>query len=314
MFLFGELPVEQYVSEMTTLTIIATVLGVIGVGLLIFAFILRDKKAQQAAAADTAEQSENDETLSEKTELSAEEEQPAEEFFDEEYCEQETRAQEKLFAEKHYVQEQQPQEKFVAETASEEIEEEPIESPVEEDTEEEIEEKPIEFPEEEDSEEEIEEEPIESIVEEDAEEESSLIEELQSVEEVNDDSAPFVFGNSKGKRIPFKTKVADGNDMTKLAYKTISEFLLSQPKVKCAKAFACERYYIGRKSIAKLTVRGKTLNCYLAINPTTLDAKYHAQDASNSKKYEKTPAMIKARSPRAIKYCCTLAKQIIEEK
>ncbi|MDD6054272.1 MAG: hypothetical protein PUB81_02900 [Clostridiales bacterium] len=273
MFLFAELSVEEYVSQMTTLAIIATVLGVIGVCLLIFAFILKDRIAKQAAAADTAEQPESDEALSSETELSAEEEQPAEEFF----------------AEEHYVEESQPQEEFVAETTSEESEEE-------------IEEEPTESPAEEDEEEETEE-----------EEEISPVEEPQPVE-INDDSAPFVFGNSKGKRIPFETKVADGNDMTKLAYKTISEFLLSQPKVKCAKAFACERYYIGRKSIAKLTIRGKTLNCYLAIDPTTLDAKYHAQDASNSKKYEKTPAMIRARSPRAIKYCCTLAKQIIDEK
>lgn len=267
MFLFADLSVEEYVSQMTTLAIIATVLGVIGVCLLIFAFILKDRRAKQAAAADTAEQSESDEPLSSETELSAEEEQPAKEFF----------------AEENYVEETQPQEEFVAETMSEEIEEEPMESPTAEDE------------------------------EEDEQEEIYPVEEPQSLE-INDDSAPFVFGNSKGKRIPFATKVADGNDMTKLAYNTISEFLLSQPKVKCAKAFACERYYIGRKSIAKLTVRGKTLNCYLAIDPTTLDAKYHAQDASNSKKYEKTPAMIKARSPRAIKYCCTLAKQIIEEK
>ena len=273
MFLLAELSVEEYVSQMTTLAIIATVLGVIGVCLLIFAFILKDRRAKQAAAADTAEQPESDEALSSETELSAEEEQPAEEFF----------------AEEHYVEESQPQEEFVAETTSEEAEEE-------------IEEEPTESPAEEDEEEETEE-----------EEEISPVEEPQSVE-INDDTAPFVFGNSKGKRIPFETKVADGNDMTKLAYKTISEFLLSQPKVKCAKAFACERYYIGRKSIAKLTVRGKTLNCYLAIDPTTLDAKYHAQDASNSKKYEKTTAMIRARSPRAIKYCCTLAKQIIDEK
>lgn len=274
MFLLAELSVEEYVSQMTTLAIIATVLGVIGVCLLIFAFILKDRRAKQAAAADTAEQPESDEALSSETELSAEEEQPAEEFF----------------AEEHYVEESQPQEEFVAETTSEESEEE-------------AEEEPTESPAEEDEEEETEEE----------EEEISPVEEPQSVE-INDDTAPFVFGNSKGKRIPFETKVADGNDMTKLAYKTISEFLLSQPKVKCAKAFACERYYIGRKSIAKLTIRGKTLNCYLAIDPTTLDAKYHAQDASNSKKYEKTPAMIRARSPRAIKYCCTLAKQIIDEK
>ena len=72
MFLLAELSVEEYVSQMTTLAIIATVLGVIGVCLLIFAFILKDRRAKQAAVADTAEQPESDEALSSETELSAE--------------------------------------------------------------------------------------------------------------------------------------------------------------------------------------------------------------------------------------------------
>lgn len=326
MFLFADLSVEEYVSQMTTATIIAAILGVIGVGLLIFAFIRKHQKTlAQSAATDTVEPEE------EKTQT---EQQPQKKSFqfkdwtDNAQTEEIPDAQDAQTVDQPDEEQSLATESAATEETTESVEEEtPAEEsetlPVEEEPSPELdatEETSVEedvTPQEEPTEE-LPEEPAEDITAEETTEniaEEIVVQPQVAPEQPQQpaDTADFVFGNSKRKSIPFETKVAEGNEMTIEAYETISKYLLSLPNVKQAKAFACERYYIGRKSVAKLTIRGKTINCYLAVDPATLDAKYHAQDASGSQKYEKTPAMIKARSPRAIKYCCTLAKDIVDE-
>lgn len=324
MFLFADLSVEEYVSQMTTATIIAAILGVIGVGLLIFAFIRKHQKTlAQSAATDTVDKPEEEKAQTEQ--------QPQKKSFQFKDWTDNAQTEEIPDAQDAQTVDQPDEEQSLAtESAATEETTEPVEeeTPAEESETLPVEEEPApEEPATEETpveEEEVtpQEEPTEEIPEETAEEtaEDIAAEEIVAQPQVAPeqpqqpaDTAEFVFGNSKRKSIPFETKVAEGNEMTIEAYETISKYLLSLPNVKQAKAFACERYYIGRKSVAKLTIRGKTINCYLAVDPATLDAKYHAQDASGSQKYEKTPAMIKARSPRAIKYCCTLAKNIVDE-
>ncbi len=314
MFLFADLSVEEYVSQMTTATIIAAILGVIGVGLLIFAFIRKHQKTlAQSAATDTVDKPEEEKAQTEQ--------QPQKKSFQFKDWTDNAQTEEIPDVQDAQTVDQPDEEQSLAtESAATEETTEPVEeeTPAEEPKTLPVEEEPA--PEEDVTEET----PVEEDVtpqEEPAEETAeNVAEEIVAQPQVAPeqpqqpaDTAEFVFGNSKRKSIPFETKVAEGNEMTIEAYETISKYLLSLPNVKQAKAFACERYYIGRKSVAKLTIRGKTINCYLAVDPATLDAKYHAQDASGSQKYEKTPAMIKARSPRAIKYCCTLAKNIVDE-
>ena len=59
----------------------------------------------------------------------------------------------------------------------------------------------------------------------------------------------------------------------------------------------------GKKSIAKISINGKTLTIFLALKPSLFpQSKYHHRDVSDISKYAKTPFMMKMRSDRSVKY------------
>ena len=68
-----------------------------------------------------------------------------------------------------------------------------------------------------------------------------------------------------------------------------------------------ESFKCGRTHIAKIDVKGKALYLYLALDPATLDAKYHAIQAKGD-----CPTLIKIKSERKKKYAIDLIRTLME--
>ena len=105
----------------------------------------------------------------------------------------------------------------------------------------------------------------------------------------------------------FTSRLVQADDAVKDLYAIIKNELLSYKGVKSRVSWNYDTYNKGREKLVKLQVRGKTLVMYIALDPATLDAKYHHKDMSGISKYKDVPTRFKIRSPRSVKY----AKELI---
>ena len=73
---------------------------------------------------------------------------------------------------------------------------------------------------------------------------------------------------------------------------------------------ACENFRFHGDRIARLSVGGKTLTLYLALDPDAYeDTKYRYEDVSDRKTYAETPMKVRVTSKRMVKY----AKELIAD-
>lgn len=115
------------------------------------------------------------------------------------------------------------------------------------------------------------------------------------------------FSDFVSKSFTEKLELTTGNQ--KGFYKEIKDYLLEFKKVRSKVSFSYDNFFYGRKSIVKLTIRGKTLCMYLALPPIEfIDTKYFPKDCGNVKKYQDTPMLIKVKSSRGVKF----AKELID--
>lgn len=97
-------------------------------------------------------------------------------------------------------------------------------------------------------------------------------------------------------------------------YSIVKNALLRFKGVKARKSWNYEAFNQGRNQIAKIIPNGKTLYLYLAIDPKTLEGtKYGAIDVSEKKKFEATPALMKVRGDRKLKFALELIEKICGE-
>lgn len=99
------------------------------------------------------------------------------------------------------------------------------------------------------------------------------------------------------------------SDKMKMYYTEIKNYILSFTKVKNSTSWEGERFYVGRNTLIRFVCRGKSINLYFALTPSTLDPKYGVVDVSDIKKYADLPAMLKMKGPRSFNY----AKELIDE-
>ncbi len=91
----------------------------------------------------------------------------------------------------------------------------------------------------------------------------------------------------------FVAKLSQSRNEVKEYYGTLKNKLMSYKKVKNRISFSYERFNIGRKSLAKLSIRGKTLCLYVALDSEMFnDTKYKVEQVV-SKKYSQTPTMFR---------------------
>ena len=114
-------------------------------------------------------------------------------------------------------------------------------------------------------------------------------------------------------RKSFMQKLADSEQEIQTYYNTIKHELLSYKKVNSRVSRSYDRFNLGRKSVAKIGMRGKTLVLYLALNPEEyVGTKYFAKDVSDVKKYQDTPTMVKVKSQRGLKYAIELISILLD--
>ena len=106
----------------------------------------------------------------------------------------------------------------------------------------------------------------------------------------------------------FEAKLIQSGDTLKKWYSELKNELLSYRKVTARSSWQHEAFRLGRGTVAKLVIRGKTLRLYLALDPATYEgSKYLVEDASEHAKFEKTPLLYRIRSERRCRY----AKELI---
>ena len=106
----------------------------------------------------------------------------------------------------------------------------------------------------------------------------------------------------------FEAKLIQADDALKRWYSELKNELLSYKKVTARRSWQHEAFRLGRGTVAKLVIRGKTLRIYLALDPSAYEgSKYLVEDASEHAKFEKTPLLYRIRSERRCRY----AKELI---
>ena len=109
----------------------------------------------------------------------------------------------------------------------------------------------------------------------------------------------------------FTAKLIQAEDKLKSYYSDIKNELLRY-KVKTRTSWRYETFKSGRKLLARLSVRGKTLSLYLALNPTAYaDTKYKIDDVSAIAKNAEVPTLYKIKNDRRCKYSKDLIADVM---
>ncbi len=96
-------------------------------------------------------------------------------------------------------------------------------------------------------------------------------------------------------------------------YKTIVAHLKNVQNVREIESDHFRTFRIKNKPIAKITMKGKTLNVYLALNPNEYqNTKYIFQDVSHVKKYALYPMRVRLTSDRQVRWTCELIDKIMQ--
>ncbi len=182
-------------------------------------------------------------------------------------------------------------------------------------------------------EEEVEEAPVQELVDEPAEEVEEVVEaveepagptpeeiaamELSIAEAAEKTAAMEAAAEEQGKTVRLKRsyecKLRQSSDDVKYYYSEIKNELLSYTKVKSGMSWNGDRYNYGRDTIAKMSINGKTLCLYLALNPDEYSiTKYHHKYVGNVKAYESTPMLLKVKSSMGLKKAIALIYEMME--
>lgn len=101
---------------------------------------------------------------------------------------------------------------------------------------------------------------------------------------------------------------------TKARYDEVSALLSSIVGARVIEAKKYRTFKVKNTPVARLVVRGKTLNVFLAISPESLaGSKYKFTDHSNSSKFKNYPTRVKVTSDRQLRWTKELVNRIIEE-
>lgn len=112
----------------------------------------------------------------------------------------------------------------------------------------------------------------------------------------------------------FKAKVIQSSDDVKRYYSELKNELLSYKGMKARLSWDKESFNIGRKYYARMSIKGKTLMLYLALDPNEyLDTKYLVEDSSEVAKYEDVPTLYRIKGERRLKYAKELIAIMMQE-
>ena len=112
------------------------------------------------------------------------------------------------------------------------------------------------------------------------------------------------------KRKSFDEKFKELSEEMQQRYLEVSDYLLSIPGIKSSKSKFSTSFKYKNAVIVRATVRGKTVNLYLALDPKKYaDTKYAFKDVSEIKAYQNCGMRIKLTSRRQVSF----AKELIND-
>lgn len=113
----------------------------------------------------------------------------------------------------------------------------------------------------------------------------------------------------------FLARLIQSTDAQKEFYGRVRTSFLSYDGVNTNFSWGAERFNLGRQTIARFKIRGKTLCLYLALNPdeykTTV---FHHTDVSANKSMAGTPMLVKIKSPLGAKKAVRLVCEMLEKR
>ncbi|MDE6618796.1 MAG: hypothetical protein K2K13_07225, partial [Clostridiales bacterium] len=136
-------------------------------------------------------------------------------------------------------------------------------------------------------------------------------------EEDDDDDAPLIVTEGQ-ERVSYNrsltAKLAQMSNKSKEWYSQLKNELLSYNKVKARMSWKRETFRVGRLTVAKFMVRGKTLSMLVAVEPTSYaGTKFSVRDVSNVASMADTPTMYRIRKERRCKYAKEMIADIMKE-
>ena len=113
-------------------------------------------------------------------------------------------------------------------------------------------------------------------------------------------------------RRSFMARLIQSQDKMQDYYTGLKNVLLSFEGVKSRVSWNYDSFNRGRKQLAKMNIRGKSLMLYLALDPKDfVDTKYFFTDVSDKLKFAKVPMRIKIRSGRGFKHGVELIEEMM---
>lgn len=112
----------------------------------------------------------------------------------------------------------------------------------------------------------------------------------------------------------FLAKLIQSDDETKWYYSQLKNRLCSYDGVKSRISWKWESFRSGKKTLAKLRLRGKTLSLCLALNADDYaDSKYKVESLAEIKAYADTPCMYRIKNDRRLKYGGELIDELMAQ-
>ncbi len=116
------------------------------------------------------------------------------------------------------------------------------------------------------------------------------------------------------KKISFAERLLKLDGTVQQFFNTIHNELISYKKINDRVSLKGVSYRMGRKLVAKMTVRGKTLKLHLALDVNAFNKNvFFQKDASDVKAYSEVPFTVKVKSPRAEKNAVKLITALMDD-
>ena len=137
-------------------------------------------------------------------------------------------------------------------------------------------------------------------------------------EEEEDDEETIEYVTEGSERVSynrsFTAKVHQLSNKSKEWYSQLKNELLSYNRVKARMSWKRETFRVGRMTIAKFMVRGKTLSMLFAVEPASYEGtKFSVRDVSNMSSMADTPTMYRIRKERRCRYAKEMIADIMKE-
>ncbi|MDE6201154.1 MAG: hypothetical protein K2M47_05875 [Clostridiales bacterium] len=137
-------------------------------------------------------------------------------------------------------------------------------------------------------------------------------------EEEDDDEEVTEYVTEGSERVSYNrsltAKIAQLSNKSKEWYSQLKNEMLSYNKVKVRMSWKRETFRIGRMTVAKFMVRGKTLSMLFPVEPASYaGTKFSVRDVSNMSSMADTPTMYRIRKERRCKFAKEMIADIMKE-